>query len=104
VFFITRSQAPAWEPEQNRTGWKACATGDFLNSESLLVFVVIEGYFIQGGIGGEGDAHPMAALLRVPEIAALPHAEADVGEGAVGGGVGGHVLCPTASRINQPVR
>ena len=53
--------------------------------------MVNDGYLVQGRIGGKGDADAGAAGFFVPEIAALPHAGADVGEGADGGEVGGHV-------------
>jgi len=56
----------------------------------LRVSAIRKGYFVQGGIGGKGDAHTGTPFFRVPEIAALPHAGADVGEGAEGGGVSVH--------------
>ena len=48
----------------------------------LRVFVAGGGYLLQGGVGGESDAGAGAALFRVPEIAPLLHARADIGEGA----------------------
>ena len=55
------------------------------DSHLLRVFAIREGYLIQRGVSAKADAGTGAALLRVPEIAALLHAGADVGEGADGG-------------------
>jgi hypothetical protein len=51
----------------------------------LRVFGIREDYLVQGGVGAEADADALAALFRVPKIAALPHAGAEIGEGADGG-------------------
>ena len=48
----------------------------------------------RGGLGIEAEAGADTALLRVPEIAPLPHAMADVGEGADGGVISVHAIGP----------
>ena len=58
----------------------------------LRVFSIREDYLVQGGVGAEADAGALATLFRVPKIAALPHAGADIREGADGGVIEAHNL------------
>ena len=57
----------------------------------LRIFIVREDYRVEREVSGKGDTFAGAASLPVPEIAALPHAGADVREGADGGGVVVHL-------------
>lgn len=75
---------------RTRNDWRAYEKR--IGSHLLRVFVVNEGELLQGGIGGKGDAHASAAGFFVPEVAALPHAGADVRKGADGSVIDVHVL------------